>query len=545
MSGRDESEGRIPVRLRIGVTGHRQLDNIDALRERISEVLERIAVRLPLSASLPIRFAVVSPLAEGADRLVADTILNQVDHTTLEVPLPLPLEEYLKDFETPGSRKEFDRLRQRAVLEIEAPASNTREEAYERVGHFVVDRCDVLIALWDGEEPRGRGGTAYIVDRARKREMPVYWIDTQADFSISEENTDGIAAAVLAEADHYNAAPIRGYERALASERAYLLPANRTESTDLRLDEFADWILPYFVRADRLALREQHRYHRGTWLLFSAAALAVSSAAASAAFPSAFERVEYLPGVAEVAFLLAVVVIYVTGTRRRIHERWIWYRFLAERFRSAFFLALAGLGQRSAGGFNIISTEEDAQEWAQRAFAEVWDRRPPGRLPADVTPELRAFLAQSWLGNDDPGRASGQIGYHRARSHACETRDARLKTIVKCLLGLTIVAALVHIGVGSGDPNSLTVSHIALFLSLSLPACGAAIAGITSDREYHRHGARYARMANALTEIRSELETADRPEDIRACTDKAEQTMLEEHRGWFGVQQFHGFEPQV
>jgi hypothetical protein len=47
------------------------------------------------------------------------------------------------------------------------PSGATREEAYERAGHEVVARCDVLIALWDGAPPRGRGGTAAIVEHAR------------------------------------------------------------------------------------------------------------------------------------------------------------------------------------------------------------------------------------------------------------------------------------------------------------------------------------------------------------------------------------------
>jgi hypothetical protein len=35
----------------------------------------------------------------------------------------------------------------------------------------------VLIALWDGQPSRGKGGTAEIVAYARQRGIPVVWID--------------------------------------------------------------------------------------------------------------------------------------------------------------------------------------------------------------------------------------------------------------------------------------------------------------------------------------------------------------------------------
>jgi len=32
-----------------------------------------------------------------------------------------------------------------------------RQQAYRRVGVYVVDNCDVLIALWDGKAPKKQG----------------------------------------------------------------------------------------------------------------------------------------------------------------------------------------------------------------------------------------------------------------------------------------------------------------------------------------------------------------------------------------------------
>ena len=54
---------------------------------------------------------VLSALAEGADRLVARVALAQ--GVKLVAPLPLPIEEYRRDFEPglePGNMAEFDEL---------------------------------------------------------------------------------------------------------------------------------------------------------------------------------------------------------------------------------------------------------------------------------------------------------------------------------------------------------------------------------------------------------------------------------------------------
>lgn len=48
-----------------------------------------------------------------------------------------------------------------------------RERAYEAAGRYVVDHCDMLLAVWDGRPARGRGGTAEIIAYARRRERPL------------------------------------------------------------------------------------------------------------------------------------------------------------------------------------------------------------------------------------------------------------------------------------------------------------------------------------------------------------------------------------
>jgi hypothetical protein len=94
----------------------------------------------------------------------------------LFVPLPLPRDEYLLDFTSPASRTQFLRLLERAHEVIELPQIGSRPEAYEAAGRYVLDHCDVLIAIWDGRVGQGRGGTASLVERARRFAVPIAWV---------------------------------------------------------------------------------------------------------------------------------------------------------------------------------------------------------------------------------------------------------------------------------------------------------------------------------------------------------------------------------
>ena len=107
--------------------------------------------------------------------------------SSLLVPLPLPIDDYLQDFETDASKKEFRHLLSMAEKVLTLPPASTRSKSYEAVGRYVVDHCDVLIALWDGKASRGRGGTAEIISYARKLKKAIYWIHTEYPDKVSKE----------------------------------------------------------------------------------------------------------------------------------------------------------------------------------------------------------------------------------------------------------------------------------------------------------------------------------------------------------------------
>ncbi len=156
----------------IGITGHRILPDSNLVTSQVDEVLEKIREEL----NGP--YYLYSSLAEGADQLVARRALN-ILNAKLIVPLPLKKEDFWTDF-SGDSRLAFLELLAAAEQVIELPPSLTRAEAYESAGRFILDRIDVLIALWDGKPASGQGGTGQMVAEARTHGLPVAWIHTSS-----------------------------------------------------------------------------------------------------------------------------------------------------------------------------------------------------------------------------------------------------------------------------------------------------------------------------------------------------------------------------
>ncbi len=165
----------------IGITGHRahRLIKHKAYVERqVHEQLKKIAYQHPGAD-----FAVLSALADGSDRLVADLALDTLN-ASLIVALPLPYEIYKRSFghaddlSNEESNEEFQQFVGRASLYFEMPlrfggaqllerddaeGEMARARQYALAGAYIVSRSHELIAVWDGKDARGIGGTGDVV----------------------------------------------------------------------------------------------------------------------------------------------------------------------------------------------------------------------------------------------------------------------------------------------------------------------------------------------------------------------------------------------
>ena len=153
----------------VGVTGHRDLD-VGVIESGVEDALTKLRQTAP---DRPM--TIVSCLAEGADQLVARLAIDRHGARLVAV-LPLPAAAYERDFHTDRSREELRDLLAKASEVVPPASSRSREEAYALAGRVVVERSDVIIAVWDGRPSRGPGGTSDVVALARARHLPLVWI---------------------------------------------------------------------------------------------------------------------------------------------------------------------------------------------------------------------------------------------------------------------------------------------------------------------------------------------------------------------------------
>ena len=181
--------------LRVGITGHRPNRLHQAqqavLRGRVRDVLEGIRQMVlawqranpSLFSKEPPPLRLVSSLAEGADRVAAEEALSA--GWELQSPLPFPKEEYEKDFASSESKDAFAELIRRATAVMELDGSRDGEPAaYLAAGRMMLNHCNVLLAVWDGQQAHGEGGTGQIVEEALHRKIPVVWIAAQSPHSM-------------------------------------------------------------------------------------------------------------------------------------------------------------------------------------------------------------------------------------------------------------------------------------------------------------------------------------------------------------------------
>ena len=165
--------------MRIGVTGHRPN------RLKVPETQLRMQVRAVLKRLMKIArsdapagaacLEVISPLAEGCDRIVAHEALALGQQLTAVIPFAR--RDYEKTFSAPDAPAEFRALWNAARRKIDIKGNPKRQRAaYLAVGNVTVARADIILTIWDGKAAAGRGGTPEILQTAIDFGIPIVWI---------------------------------------------------------------------------------------------------------------------------------------------------------------------------------------------------------------------------------------------------------------------------------------------------------------------------------------------------------------------------------
>ena len=131
------------------------------------------------------------------------------------------------------------------------------------------------------------------------------------------------------------------------------------------------------------------------------------------------------------------------------------------------------------------------------------------------------------------------MAYHAAASTYNDTRETWLRRATITLFAITLVAAGLH-ALKLGP--RLHLAALLVVLSVSIPAVGAAVHGIDSQREYRRHAQRCGRMVAQLGQLQDQMNKAQTLPQIRQVAANVERSMREESNDWFGAMRFHDIE---
>ena len=156
--------------LRIGITGHRDLVNR-------KETRNEIAYSFCYFKELDKDLLAITSIAAGADLLFTEEAIRH--NIPLQIELPFTFEDYKNDFNKHDLQKLESIVKKYRYNEAPTLKTNTKEErnnAYLAIGQKIVDLSDIVIAVWDGKDAKGKGGTGDIVNYALSKNKQIHFI---------------------------------------------------------------------------------------------------------------------------------------------------------------------------------------------------------------------------------------------------------------------------------------------------------------------------------------------------------------------------------
>lgn len=608
----------IPYRIRIGVTGHRSFEKIETIREKIREAItykiyelydKESKITINTLKNTPIALSIITPLAEGADRIVSYEVLETrelqtesgkvipISDARLEAVLPLKKADYLEDFETEDSKAEFEELISKSrrpislkenLLKVEignGDLDEARKEAYLSVGKYVVDNCDVLIALWNGKPAAGKGGTAEIVKYAEKKSRPVLIISTvDPNSEITILKGSGLNSESLRNLDFFNSYELEEdskknyikniydsyfpvYPRAKSKRKSFLKRIkNKFENlfyygafspqqdksktgardekklTDEELNKIISSIppetkkliryklFPYYAKASSISKKYQRKYLRAGTLVYTLTAVSAILIATVIFYHPASKIIFPLLFV----ILSLVYLIVMIADRNEVRKRWIESRFLAERIRSSVFLAICGT---EVSPINIPPYNAEAlkvDDWMIVAFDEIWKKTTAMTgCPENLLKDCSNYVINYWI--------EDQIKYHTSKSIKSGKKNWFFEKAGLYIFFLAVIVALLHTIFAFLNIEE----EILLSIVIILPAMGAAAGGIRAHREFSRLEKRSRSMVQPLSNFKETLETMDDPKDFEITLRNIEKLMLDETQDWLMIMRFVDLKPEA
>jgi hypothetical protein len=538
----------------IGVTGHRQNARIDANAAAIAANVQGILTRLRdgvVSVCADSKFLypanpvlrIVGMAAEGAD-LIAMKAAHDLGLPVACV-LPFPIAEYRRDIAGTPSLGLFDEVTGASDSKLQLPGTRSEgARSYERANDVIISNCDLLIAVWDGMEARGRAGTGDVVEQAFERQIPIVVIDpaSPADSQLLLKPADQAIEGIRALESERKPLPddlgdlvgalltpprLRGSQRILEDlyaekkatrslrfEYALLLKvfgAARVRKQGLKFDEHLAWkkaretsslcdeawparidsVSKIVTQLDQLASRYGRIYRSSSASgYFLAIAISLLSGILGILIPSISTATLTVQGAVGALIFLDRWI----GTHQRWQEKWLTYRCMSERLKALRFLQVFGLNSHFVLD-GVQSTSLTSTEWFVRRTSRAMGL-PMGIVSPAVVESGFEQLAEFEI--------KGQIAYHRGACHQLGILERRLSLAANVsVLGIVAIVLAPSLAIWMGAARyEAPIRAFASILLAMLPAALAAFNGIRADADLIRLTERSAWSSAYLSKLK-------------------------------------------
>jgi hypothetical protein len=565
------------VPLVVAVTGHRDLlpAEIPDIRVRVREMLSSLRTDFPDRG-----LDLMSSLAEGADRLVAEEALAL--GIPLTVVLPMPRDEYVRDFVTAGSRDEFERLCAAAtdVFELPITPGNTvasiagsganRSRQYAQCGVFLCAHCHVLLALWDGKPSDQLGGTAQVVRFHHDDVMPGYTPRAGASRLILSDDESDLVYHIVCSRDRSDGAPAPGLApletswfttddrcprtRELPARHRHVFAHTNEFSRDavmhaaeiesgkypLLTEQQAATMPPglqdideVFCAADWLAIHYQTRVLRALRATHVCVLLIGVAYVSYTDFSSQRWFLFLLLGL-----MLLAAGIARLSTRGEWQRKYLDYRTLAEGLRVQFYWAAAGVTSGAVSKFahdNFLQMQDPELGWIRNVMRRAGTECD---IAPQQDPEGVRFAVREWIGDD----GSGQLGYYRRKTVQWLRRRGVTRRLGRIGLWASALTLAVLLFTGAGIPESVRVPLVYL-MGLLLLAIGVrqSYAKSTAESELIKQ---YEFMHRTFSNARRRIDAAEDDGERRRILRLLGDAALEEHAEWILMHRERSIEQQ-
>jgi hypothetical protein len=473
----------LPSVLAIGFTGHRILADETASRGQIVRLLTE------LKAGAPSIVYGISSLAVGGDLLFAESCLEL--GLPLRVLLPMPVEDFRADFDAPTWAR-VERAMQHAISIDVTGRTSDRDALYYECGVQTVTQSNVMIALWDGEPPKGLGGTQQIVTFAKTEGRPVFWIHSRTG-AVERVNCEH-ALEPDAELEFLNALPES------TGTAASTAPGDVVRAWFGKLDANATLAAPHVRRIVALPI------------LCTAAASILGTIASFA------DRSVLWLGIGTGLGLVAAVLPTMTKIRQR-QMRWARIRTAAEICRST--LAV----WKAPGPYTLISVEvvpELAGVIAALNFAKI-------SAGAGRDESIDAFREEYRR-----DRIQGQLHYFSRYAETAQRKARRYGLVTTVCIALAL-AANVWTLVDKVAPAQLTPMQWKPALDLTgtvLFQVATIVGALLAMNDYNRRRQRYREIERLLEQWDRQIQVAATWPVLLQIAARVERALLAEIIEW-------------